>query len=81
MASLVDHTLVTELEEAARSLIARSDRSAVEGDDLARAVRREPSDPDVYNAFLEIERRGTLTLGTWGGAMNLPHAVQLPADA
>ncbi len=81
MASLADHNLVTELEEAAQGLIARTDRGAVEGDDLARAVGREPSDPDVYNAFLEIERRGTLRLGTWGGAMNLPHAIQLPADA
>jgi len=81
MASAVDNGLVAQLEEAAKTLIERSEGDAVDGDDVARAVGREPSDPDVYTAFLEIERRGTLSLSTWGGAMNLPHAVALPADS
>jgi len=80
MESLVDQALVARLEEAAKGLIARSDRDAVEGDDIAREVGREPSDPAVYKAFLEIERQGTLKLSSWGGALNLPHAVELPAD-
>ncbi len=81
MAASAHHRLVCELEEAAKGLLARSDRGAVEGDDVARAIGREPGDPDVYKAFLEIERRGTFDLASWGGAMNLPHAVRLASSA
>ena len=87
MASPVEHRLVAELEEAARGLIARSEHGAVSGDDVARAIGCDPRDAKIYEAFLEIERRGSLHLGSWGGAVHLPHAVHLrdavspPADA
>jgi hypothetical protein len=73
-----DDQLIDQLVEAAKRLIAENDRGIVDGDDVARAIGRDPEADGLYDAFCVIEQRGVLKLDAWGGGMGLPHGVQLP---
>ena len=48
------------------------------GETPSRAIGRSPSDPAVYEAFREIQARGSLTLASWGSGHGLPHEVGGP---
>jgi hypothetical protein len=76
-----DIQLVDELIAAAERLIDESVSGIVDGDDVARAIGRDPGDPRalMHHAFREIERLGVLQLDAWGGGMGLPHGVQRPS--
>jgi hypothetical protein len=73
-----DVALANQLTVEAERLLNAASESYIDGDDVARAIGRDPEDADVYHAFREVERRGTLKLDGWGGGMGLPHFVGLP---
>lgn len=62
-----DSALADELTAVAERLLNATEDSFIDGDDVARAIDRDPEDIAVYNAFREIERRGTLTVEFAGG--------------
>jgi hypothetical protein len=41
------------------------------------ATDRDPEDVDMYDAFREIQRRGTLRIEGWPGGMGLPQSIGL----
>lgn len=70
--------LANELAVEAERMLAATAHSYVDGEDLARAIGREPEDVDVYHAFREVERQGRLKIEGWRGGMGLPAFVGLP---
>jgi hypothetical protein len=73
-----DAALANQLTVEAERLLSATSETYIDGDDVAKTIGRDPDDADVYDAFREIERRGTLKLEAWGGGMGLPHLVGLP---
>jgi hypothetical protein len=73
-----DAALADQLTVEAERLLSATSETYIDGNDVAKAIGRDPDDADVYDAFREIERRGTLKLEAWGGGMGLPHLVGLP---
>jgi hypothetical protein len=74
-----DAQLVDELIAAAERLIDESVSGIVDGDDVARAIHRDPSDPRalMHHAFREIERLGVLRLDAWAAAWGFPMACDV----
>jgi hypothetical protein len=72
-----DAALANQLTVEAERLLNATSHNYIDGDDVAAAIGRDPKDPDVYNAFREIDRRGTLKLDAWRGNMELPALVGL----
>ncbi len=73
-----DAALANELAVEAERMLAATAHNYVDGRDVASAIGRDSEDVDVYHAFREIERRGTLKLEAWRGGMGLPAFVGLP---
>jgi hypothetical protein len=73
-----DAALANELTAEAERMLNSTSGSHVDAQDVARGIGRDPNDSDVYHAFREIERRGTLKLEAWRGGMGLPAFVGLP---
>jgi hypothetical protein len=73
-----DSVLANQLTVEAERMLNATSKTYVDGDDVARAVGRDPKDADVHQAFREVERRGTLKLEGWRGGMGLPAFVGLP---
>jgi hypothetical protein len=62
--------------EAERMLSATSE-TYIDGEDVARAIGRNPADAAVRDAFREVERQGRLKIEGWRGGMGLPAFVGL----
>ncbi|HEY4916778.1 MAG TPA: hypothetical protein VIH92_07695 [Solirubrobacteraceae bacterium] len=73
-----DAALANQLTVEAERLLNATSHNYIDGDDVARAVGRDPQDADVYLAFREVQRRDSLKLDAWGGGMGLPHIVGPP---
>jgi hypothetical protein len=75
-----DDALVQELTDVALRLISASIDGIVEGEDVARAIGRDPEDPnaELHHAFREIQRQGRLSVRAWEGGMGLPADIRLP---
>jgi hypothetical protein len=73
-----DDALANALATAAERMLSTISGTSVDAEDVAREIGRDPNDPDVRNAFREIERRGTLKLEAWRGGMGLPAFVSRP---
>jgi hypothetical protein len=73
-----DAALANQLTVEAERLLSATSENYIDGGDVAKAIGRDPKDADVYRAFREIERRGTLKLDAWRGNMELPAFVGLP---
>jgi hypothetical protein len=73
-----DSALADQLTEVAERLLNATSETYVDGDDVAREAGYDPEDVGLYEAFREIERRGTLKVDGWRGAVNLPGFVGLP---
>jgi hypothetical protein len=73
-----ESSLAEQLTEAAHRLLGAAHGGVVDGDAVARAIGRDPADPAVYQAFQQIQARGTLTLKAWGTGHGLPHEVGGP---
>jgi hypothetical protein len=70
--------LIDELVASAYDLIQKSDSGIVDGDDVVRAIGRDPADDGFYDAFRAIQQRGLLKIDSWGDGIGLPGGVQLP---
>lgn len=73
-----DEVLIDELIAAAYDMIQKSDGGIVDGDEVARSIGRDPADGGLYDAFLAIEQRGPLEIGSWRDGRGLPGSVRLP---
>ncbi len=73
-----DELLIDELVASAYDLIQESDSEIVSGDDVVRALGRDPSDRGFHDAFRAIRERGLLRVNSWGDGIGLPGSVQLP---
>lgn len=70
-----DSDLVEQVIDVSLRLISASRTGEIEGDDVAREIDRPEN--DLYWAFQEAKRRGTLDLYFPGG-MGLPSLIRLP---
>jgi hypothetical protein len=70
--------LANELAVEAERMLAAAAHNHVDGEDVARAIGRDPEDADVHHAFREVERQGRLKIEGWRGGMGLPAFVSLP---
>jgi hypothetical protein len=73
-----DNALANQLAVEAERMLNATSETYISGDDVARAIGRDPEEAAVHDAFREIERRGTLKLDGWRGGMGLPAFVGLP---
>lgn len=72
-----DADLVRQVIETSQRLISGSPSGDVEGEDVARELGRDTGDMNVYWAFQEARRQGTLEMYFPGG-MALPTLIRLP---
>jgi hypothetical protein len=70
-----DADLADQVGEISLRLISASKTGEIEGADVARELER--SENDLYWAFQELKRRGTLEMYFPGG-MGLPSMIRLP---
>lgn len=72
-----DLALADLLEVSAKRLLAETNESWVSSDDVARAVDVDPEDVRLYDAWREIQRRGTMRVEGWPGGMGNPQQIGL----
>lgn len=70
--------LANQITVEAERLLSATSETYIDGEDVAKAIGRDPKDAELYDAFREIERRGTLKLDSWPGNMELPACVGRP---
>jgi hypothetical protein len=73
-----DQALIDQLVQAATDMLNATSERFVDGEDVVRAIGRDPAEQAVYDSLREIDRRRLLTVEAWRGGMGLPAQISLP---
>ena len=74
----MDELELERAQQAIERLITESHDNMVEGEDVARALDVDPTDPDarLHHTLRELERRGDIECMGWHGGMGLPYGIR-----